>query len=144
MDPLRKMAELEPTKKAFTLLEEFKNFALKGNVIDLAVGVIIGAAFGNLVSSLVKDLLTPLLTAIMPGDKSYEAWAIPVGGQEIKYGKFLGETINFLIVTLALFLFIQKFLGFMLRMRKQEAATPALTKEQELLTEIRDLLKARA
>ena len=105
----------------------------------------VGAAFGNLVSSLVKDILTPLLTALLPGEKSYEAWAIPIGGQEIKYGKFIGEAINFLIVALALFLFIQKFLGFVMRARKQEAvAPPPLTKEQELLTEIRALLKARS
>ncbi len=132
-----------PTKKAFSLLDEFKNFALKGNVIDLAVGVIIGAAFGAIVNSLVKDIIMPLVSVILPAGGSYTEWAWDVGGKTIPYGKFLGEVVNFLIVALALFLFIVKFLGFIMRQRKEAAAAspPPLTKDQELLTEIRDLLR---
>jgi large conductance mechanosensitive channel len=130
--------------KALTWFDEFKAFALKGNVIDLAVGVIIGAAFGKIVDSLVKHILMPLIGAILPGDNGYQDWVAEIGGSKVPYGLFLSEVVNFLIVALALFLFIKKFLGWILRSRKQEAAAPAapkLTMDQELLVEIRDLLK---
>lgn len=133
---------IDPTRKAFSLLEEFKAFAFKGNVIDLAVGVIIGAAFGKIISSLVDNILMPLLGVVLPGDKGYEGWAIAVGEKTIPYGKFLGDLVNFLVVALALFFFIVKFLGWVMHAKK--AAPPAPTKDQELLTEIRDLLKGRA
>jgi large conductance mechanosensitive channel len=131
---------IDPTQKARTLAEEFRNFAFKGNVIDLAVGVIIGAAFGKIVSSLVDNILMPLIGVVLPGDKGYEHWAIPVGAKTIPYGKFIGDVVNFLIVALALFLFTVKFLGWVMKTKK-ESPPPPLTKEQELLTEIRDLLK---
>jgi large conductance mechanosensitive channel len=141
MDPLKSVAALDPRKKAFSLLSEFKNFALKGNVIDLAVGVIIGAAFGKIISSLVENIFMPLLGLILPGG-GYQDWVIEIGGTKIPYGKFLGDVIYFVIVALALFLFVVKFLGWVVRNKKQEAAAPPPpTKEQELLTEIRDLLK---
>lgn len=133
-----------PTKKAFSLAEEFKNFALKGNVIDLAVGVIIGAAFGKIVDSLVKNIMMPLISLAMPSDQSYLNWAWHIGGKDIPYGLFLGELLNFLIVAFALFLFIVKFLGWIMRSKKDEAAAPPPpSKDQELLAEIRDLLKAQ-
>jgi large conductance mechanosensitive channel len=141
VDPLKKVAALEPTKKAFSLLGEFKAFALKGNVIDLAVGVIIGAAFGNIIKSLVDNILMPLIGFILPGEKGYEGWVLTIGGKTIPYGKFLGDVVNFLIVAFVLFLFIVKFLGWVMRTKKEEAAAPPLTKDQELLTEIRDLLR---
>lgn len=145
MSKLSKVAGMVPTKQAFSLLEEFKAFAFKGNVIDLAVGVIIGAAFGNIVNSLVKNLIMPLIAVVMPGDQSYTAWKWVINGSEIPYGVFLGEIVNFLIVALALFIFIVKFLGWLMKSKKQEAAAapPPLTKDQELLTEIRDLLAKR-
>ncbi len=136
---------MDPTKKALSLLEEFKNFALKGNVIDLAVAVIIGGAFGKIVDSLVKHLIMPLISVIMPGEQSYLGWHWVIRGKEVPYGLFIGEVVNFLIVALALFIFIVKFLGWIMKFKKQEAAAPAapppLTKDQELLMEIRDLLK---
>jgi large conductance mechanosensitive channel len=142
MDPLKKLTALDPTKKAMTLFDEFKNFAFKGNVIDLAVGVIIGAAFGKIVDSLVKSIIMPLISVVIPGEHGYEKWKFVVNGKDIPFGLFLGEVVNFLIVAAALFLFIVKFLGWLKRLRKEEAAAPApLTKDQELLTEIRDLLK---
>jgi large conductance mechanosensitive channel len=145
MDPLKRMAELEPTKKAFSLLEEFKAFAFKGNVIDLAVGVIIGAAFASIVKSVSDNLLTPLISAIFPGNQSYKEWSFALNGQEFHIGLLLGDFVNFLILSMVLFIFIVKFLGWIMRTRKEEAADPPpLTKEQELLTEIRDLLKSRA
>src|SRR5436853_25748 len=114
LDPIKAVVAFEPTKKAFSLLEEFKAFAFKGNVIDLAVGVIIGAAFGKIVDSLVKNLIMPLVSVIMPGDESYQKWHWEIGGRDVPYGLFLGEVVNFLIVAAALFFFIVKFLGWVM------------------------------
>jgi large conductance mechanosensitive channel len=138
----RKIESFEPAKRVGGLLDEFKAFAFKGNVIDLAVGVIIGAAFGAIVKSLTDNIIMPLISAITPGDKGYETWSWIVNGKEVHYGKFIGEVLNFLIVAFALFIFIKKFLGWVLRSRQQEVASPPpMTKDQELLTEIRDLLR---
>jgi len=145
MDPMHRIAEFDPRKKAFSLVDEFKNFAFKGNVIDLAVGVIIGAAFGKIIDSLVKQVMMPLIAALLPADQSYLDWTWMLNGQKVEYGKFLGEIVNFLLVALILFIFIVKFLGWVMRAKKEEAAAPPpLTKDQELLTEIRDLLKKGA
>ncbi|MCA9429159.1 MAG: large conductance mechanosensitive channel protein MscL [Candidatus Omnitrophica bacterium] len=125
------------------MLDEFKAFAFKGNVVDLAVGVIIGAAFGKIVDSLVKQVIMPLISVVMPSEQSYLDWKWSVGGQEIPYGQFLGEILNFLIIALVLFIFIVKFLGWLMKTKKEEVVEgpPPLTKDQELLMEIRDLLK---
>lgn len=132
------------SKKALSLVEEFKGFAFKGNVVDLAVGVIIGAAFGKIVDSLVKSVIMPLIGAILPGEQGYLGWKLVVNGKDVPYGLFIGEVVNFLIVAAALFLFIVKFLGFLMKKKEADAAAPpALTKDQELLVEIRDLLARR-
>ena len=129
-------------KKVSAMLEEFKNFALKGNVIDLAIGVIIGAAFGKIVDSLVKQIIMPLVSVIMPGQQGYLGWKWVIKGKDVPYGLFIGEIVNFLIVALALYIFIVKFIGMIMKNKKEEAAVPApLTKDQELLVDIRDLLK---
>jgi len=142
---LEKVASLDHAKKAFSLLDEFKNFAFKGNVLDLAVGVIIGAAFGKIIDSLVKHIIMPFVGLILPGEQGYLGWKWVVNKVEIPYGLFIGEIVNFLIVALALFFFIVKLLGWVMRSKQAEAAAPAPppppTKDQELLTEIRDLLK---
>ncbi len=131
-------------KKVSAMLEEFKNFALKGNVVDLAIGVIIGAAFGKIIDSLVKHIIMPLVSIIIPGEQSYLTWKWVIDGKEIHYGLFIGEIVNFLIVALALYIFIVKFLGLIMKNKKEEAAAPPpLTKDQELLGEIRDLLKTK-
>ena len=104
------------------MLEEFKAFALKGNVIELAVGVIIGAAFGKIISSLVKDIIMPLVGLIMPGEKGYLGWKWTVGDKVVPYGEFLGAVVEFLIVSLALFIFIRKFLGFVLREKSRRSS----------------------
>jgi large conductance mechanosensitive channel len=131
-------------KRAFTLLEEFKQFALKGNVIDLAVGIIIGDAFAKIVDSLVKHLIMPLLSVVLPAQQSYLGWKWVIDGKEVPYGLFLGEVVSFLILAFALYLFIVKFLGFLMRAKKAEAAAPPPpTRSEELLAEIRDLLKTR-
>jgi large conductance mechanosensitive channel len=129
-------------KRAWSLLDEFRNFAFKGNMIDLAIGVIIGAAFGKLVDSLVKNILLPLIGALLPGKGGYEEWKWEIWGNKVPYGQFLADAVNFLLVSAAVFFFLVKFLGWMTQARKEEAPPPAPpTKQEELLTEIRDLLK---
>ncbi|MFM7522186.1 MAG: large conductance mechanosensitive channel protein MscL [Planctomycetota bacterium] len=133
-----------PSDKALSLFEEFKNFAFKGNVIDLAVGVIIGGAFGKIVSSLVDNIIMPVVSLIMPGDSGYKDWALTIGGKTVPYGAFLGDIVSFLLLALALFVFIVKFLGWLMKSKAAAAvAPPPPTKDQELLMEIRDLLKQR-
>ena len=128
-----------------SLLGEFRKFALKGNVVDLAIGVIIGAAFGKIVDSLVKNIIMPLISVLIPSEQSYVGWKFVVASKEIPYGLFLGEVVNFLIVAFALFLFAVKFLGWVSRIHAADAKLPQTplppTKEETLLTEIRDLLK---
>ena len=133
------------TGKAMSLVNEFKAFAFKGNVVDLAVGVIIGGAFGKIVDSLVKNVIMPFIGSLLPGEQGYLGWKFVINGKDVPYGLFIGEVVNFLIVAAALFLFIVKFLGWVMKNKAEEApaapAAPAITKDQELLTEIRDLLK---
>ena len=141
MDPLKSIGSIDPARRALSMLDEFKNFALKGNMIDLAVGVIIGAAFGKIVDSLVKHILMPFLGMLVPGEQGYLGWKIAVGAKEVPYGLFLGEVVNFIIIAFVLYLFIVKFLGLVLKAK--ESAPPAPSKQELLLAEIRDLLKAR-
>jgi large conductance mechanosensitive channel len=133
---------MDAKKRVSSVLDEFKNFALKGNVVDLAIGVIIGAAFGKIVDSLVKHIIMPLVSLLMPGEQGYLTWKWIVNGKEVPYGLFIGEIVNFLIVALALYIFIVKFLGMIMKNKKEEEVVPPPpTKDQELLIEIRDLLK---
>jgi large conductance mechanosensitive channel len=129
-----------PAKKALSVFEEFKNFALKGNVVDLAVAVIIGGAFGKIIESLVKNIIMPLVGLILPGEQGYLGWKLTLGAKEVPYGLFIGEVVNFLIIALALWIFLVKFLGWIMRSKPKAPPAPSLTKDQELLTEIRDLL----
>jgi large conductance mechanosensitive channel len=141
MDPLKQMAAFDPAKKAFSLFDEFKNFAFKGNVIDLAVGVIIGAAFGKIISSMVDNIIMPLIGLALPNPIGYEGLVWTIDGKPIPYGKFVADVVTFLIVAVTLFFFVVKFLRWVVRTKKEAAAAPPpLTKDQELLTEIRDLL----
>ena len=144
MDPQSERAGFGATKKASALVEEFKKFAFKGNVVDLAIGVIIGAAFGAIVKSLVEDVIMPLIGLVLPGDKGYEGWVWEVADKTIPYGKFLGAVVNFLLVALVLYLFIVKFLGWIMKSQEQVAVPAPPTRDQVLLMEIRDLLKQRA
>ena len=137
--------------KAFSLMDEFKAFALKGNVIDLAIGVIIGAAFGKIIASLVANVLMPIaLWPLQEVGNSQDltkglAWKLGSDKNVLDLGAFINEVVSFLIVAAALFFFVVKFLGWVLKIKKDEvAAPPPPTKEQELLMEIRDLLKQRA
>jgi large conductance mechanosensitive channel len=140
------------------MLQEFKKFAMRGSVVDLAIGVIIGAAFGKIISSLVDDIIMPVigrltgglnfndyfigLTSAASQAPTYDA--AKKAGATLGYGAFLTVTVNFLIIAWVLFLVIKA----MNRMFQEEQATPPPpappTKQEQLLEEIRDLLKARA
>ena len=143
MEPARESIAADARKRVFSLFDEFKKFAFKGNVVDLAIGVIIGAAFGTVVKSLVDDLIMPLIGLILPGDKGYEGWVWQVEGKTVPYGKFLAAIVNFFLVALVLYIFIVKFLGWIMKSKRDEPPPPP-TKDQELLMEIRDLLKQKA
>lgn len=120
---------------------EFKKFAFKGNVIDLAVGVVIGAAFGKIVSSLVKDIITPLLGMVL-GGVDFTDLKITFGKSSIMYGNFIQTIFDFLIIAAAIFMFIKVFNKLTSkREEEKEEEIPEPTKEEELLGEIRDLLK---
>ncbi len=135
---------MNPQPHLSAMLEEFKAFALKGNVIDLAVGVIIGAAFAKIVDSLVKHIIMPLVSLVVPTKQSYLAWKFAIGAKEVPYGLFLGEVVNFVILALVLYIFIVKVLGSLMKAKSAEAAAaPARSREEQLLTEIRDVLKQR-
>lgn len=116
------------------MLKEFKDFAMKGNIVDLAVAVIIGGAFGKIISSLVDDIIMPILGKIV-GDPNYFA-TMTAGG--IPVGRFIQAVINFLLIAFVLFLIIKT----MNSMKKKEEAAPSPTPEDiQLLREIRDSLK---
>jgi large conductance mechanosensitive channel len=133
---------MQLTKNVASFLEEFKKFVLRGSVIDLAIGVIIGIAFGKVVNSLVFDIIMPLVSIFLPGKSGFESWYLVIWGSKVPYGKFMGEVVNFVIIALVLYIFIIKFLGWIIKTKQQEAVQPPpLTKDQELLIEIRDLLK---
>ncbi|MEH2498526.1 large conductance mechanosensitive channel [Bradyrhizobium sp. AZCC 1678] len=134
------------------MLKEFREFAMKGNVVDLAVGVIIGAAFGAIVTSLVGDVIMPIIGAIT-GGLDFSNYFTPLSkavtannladakkqGAVLAWGSFLTLTLNFLIIAFVLFVVIRA----MNKLKRKDEAVPApkLTRQEELLTEIRDLLK---
>ena len=119
------------------MLKEFRDFALKGNVVDLAVAVIIGGAFGAIVSSLVDDVITPLL--LTPALKAAHAEDLDkLHWGAVKYGKFLAATIKFIIIAFVLFLLIK---GINSAIKKKDAAPAAPSSTDKLLMEIRDELK---
>ena len=140
-------------------IKEFKEFALKGNVIDLAVGVIIGGAFGKIVDSVVNDLIMPLASAII-GKPDFSSLYIVLRGtipegtplaearkiadtSIFAYGNFVTIAINFLLLALVIFLFIKGINSIKRKEKEKVADPPAPTAEQTLLTEIRDLLKVK-
>ena len=130
----------EILKKGNSTLKEFKQFISRGNVIDLAVGVIIGSAFGKIVTSIVNDILMPII-GIMIGGLNFSSLVIRVGNATIRYGAFLQNVIDFLIVAACIFIFI-KILSKLSKKKEQEEA---IQKDEQikLLEEIRDLLKEK-
>jgi large conductance mechanosensitive channel len=133
-----------------SVLKEFREFAVRGNVVDMAVGIIIGAAFGKIVTSLVADVVTPPLGLLIGGiDFSGLAFTLSPGPPPVvvSYGKFLQNTFDFVIVAFAVFLLIKGVNALKRHHEIKQAAAaappPGPTKEEALLTEIRDLLKHR-
>jgi len=133
-----------------SFLKEFKAFAMRGNVIDMAVGIVVGAAFGKIVSSFVADVLMPPLGLLLGGvDFSQLAITLKEASGEapavmLRYGQFIQTVVDFVIIAFAIFLVVK---GINAMKKKEEAAPkapPAPSKEEVLLTEIRDLLKAQA
>jgi large conductance mechanosensitive channel len=106
---------------ARNLWAEFKAFAMKGNMIDLAVAVVIGGAFGAIISSLVADIIMPAVSYILPAGMAYEAWTIGNPEKPIRIGKFLAAVVNFLIVALSVFIVVVKLVGSVM---KRAAGTP--------------------
>src|SRR5688572_4956282 len=137
------------------LLAEFKTFAMRGSVVDLAVGVVIGAAFGKIVSSLVDGVIMPLIGMVVGGVDFSElavelkpkvidaAGTVVDPGVYVKYGAFLQTLLDLVIVAFAIFLLIKAINALRRKEAEQPAAPPAPTAEEKLLTEIRDLLRTR-
>lgn len=163
-DEMKLVSKINLKGKTTSLMEEFKSFAFKGNVVDMAIGIIIGAAFGKIVTSMVNDIIMPLISIAIPNGSNYAEWKWTVtrgteivNGVEtarvidIPYGLFLSDVVSFLIVAMVLFFVIKKFLGFIVNQKKKTseapatpASPPAPSSEEKLLTEIRDLLKQQA
>jgi large conductance mechanosensitive channel len=145
--------ERDLEEKGLRMLKEFREFAMKGNVVDLAVGVIIGAAFGGIVASLVGDIIMPVIGAIT-GGLDFSNYFTPLSkavtasnladakkqGAVLAWGNFLTLTLNFIIIAFVLFTVI-RFINKLKRRDEAAPPPPKLTREVELLTEIRDLLK---
>src|SRR5690625_4570381 len=128
-------------KGRLTMWKEFREFIARGNVLDLAVGIIIGAAFGAIVSSLVDHIIMPLIGLIM-GGIDFSGLAITVGDAVIEYGVFIQNTVNFLVVAFSIFLFIRFIKLFKKKqVEEDEEVVEELDEQTQLLTEIRDLLK---
>ena len=132
------------------LVDEFKAFVMRGNVVDMAVGVIIGGAFGKIVTSLVNDIFMPIIGMII-GNVDFTSLEIkigePVEGAEqaaIKYGMFIQEIVNFLIIALCIFMVIKLINKAKKKKDEEPAPAPEPTKEEVLLTEIRDALNKMA
>ena len=122
-----------------SLVSDFRDFAMKGNVVDLAVGVIIGAAFGKIVSSLVEDIVMPVL-GVLIGGLDFKTFFFQIGSAKITYGKFIQTSVDFVIIAAAIFVAVKLINRFR---RKEEAAPPAPPRQEKLLEEIRDLLKEK-
>jgi large conductance mechanosensitive channel len=127
------------------MFKEFADFIKKGNVIDLAVAVIIGGAFGAIISSLVDDIIMPLI-GILLGGLDFTALSAQVGDASVAYGNFIQSVVNFLLIALVIFLAIRTYNNMDRRKKEEEAdepAEPEPSAEEKLLAEIRDLLKAQ-
>jgi large conductance mechanosensitive channel len=129
-------------KEAHTMVKEFRDFIFRGNVIDLAVAVIMAAAFGAIIASLVNDIIMPIIGVIL-GGLDFSALAIQYGTAVIAYGKCLQAIVTFVIIAFVLFLIVRSYNRFLKKKEEAPAAPPAPSAEEKLLTEIRDLLKER-
>jgi large conductance mechanosensitive channel len=127
-------------KNYFIMLKEFREFALRGNVIDLAIGVIIGAAFGKIIASLVNDVIMPLLNPVMPGGD----WRTMEIGPGVKIGAFLGTVLDFVIVALVIFMLVKIINSAKRKEEDKPAPAAELPPDIKLLAEIRDILSKRS
>ncbi|MGI8810802.1 MAG: large conductance mechanosensitive channel protein MscL [Acidimicrobiales bacterium] len=109
------------------MLKDFKAFILRGNVVDLAIGVVIGAAFGTVVTSFVENLLTPLIA--IPGTKDFSELSFSISGSDFNYGVFINDLIAFLLVAVAVFFFVVKPVNALMSKRKTETDVESVTKE---------------
>lgn len=129
-------------ERKFILFKEFKEFISKGNVLDLAVGVIVGGAFGKIVTSLVDDIIMPIIGLII-GGIDFSGLSLKIGEATVKYGMFIQNIVNFLIIAFSIFLVV-KAVNKMRRIKPEKeepSVEPKKSNEEILLTEIRDLLK---
>ncbi|MDO4336218.1 MAG: large-conductance mechanosensitive channel protein MscL [Bacteroidales bacterium] len=134
-------------------LSDFKEFAMKGNVVDMAVGVIVGGAFGKIVTSLVNDIIMPIISLVTGGDGYKNLKYVITAGKEavgdaaaveevaINYGLFIQNIVDFLIIAFSIFVALRVIMKFKKKEEEAPAAAPEPTAEEKLLTEIRDLLK---
>ncbi len=129
------------------MMKEFKEFAMRGNVVDMAVGIVIGAAFGKIINSLVKDVIMPPIGVLL-GDVDFSdmGWVIKEATETtkaviVKYGVFINTIVEFLIIAFAIFMVVKGINSMKRKEEEKPAAPPAPSKEEVLLTEIRDLLK---
>jgi large conductance mechanosensitive channel len=127
------------------VIKEFREFVLRGNVVDLAIAVVLGAAFGAVVAALVADLITPLVAAVF-GQPDFSALSFTINGSKFAYGHLINTIITFLSVAAAVFFLVVKPMNVFLARRKAKEEPPpeAPTEDIQLLTEIRDLLRAGA
>jgi large conductance mechanosensitive channel len=132
--------ELISRREAFDLLKEFKKFVFRGRFLDLSVGVIIGGSFNKIISSLVDNVLMPIVSILLPFESSYKNWKVTFCGKDIPFGLFFADVITFLIVSLFLFLLIQKLLYCVFEQEKEEGE---LTLQEKTLLEIKDILSQR-
>ncbi len=123
-----------------SLIKEFREFAIKGNVVDLAVGVIIGAAFGKIVASLVEDIVMPLIGSV--GRVDFKSLMWEVGDAKILYGKFIQTCVDFGIIAFSIFVAV-KVINYLRNLEKHQAPAATPPRQEMLLEEIRDLLKKR-
>ena len=123
-----------------SIAKEFREFAVKGNVVDLAVGVIVGAAFGKIVASAVSDVAMPLIGTVI-GGVDFSGLALQVGQAKIQYGKFIQTCVDFVIIAWAIFIAVKVINRLKRSEEEKPAAPPAPPRQEQLLEEIRDLLK---
>lgn len=110
-----------------SIMTDFKQFVLRGNVVDLAVGVVIGAAFGTVVTAFVKDIITPLIS--IPGKINFPDLSVTIGGGVIKYGDFINNVISFLLIAIAVFFFVVRPVNWLMSRRKTETPVDPTTRE---------------
>lgn len=140
-----------------SFIQDFKAFAMKGNIIDMAVGVIVGGAFGKIVSSLVNDIIMPVMSILTGGDGLKNLKYVIVEAREataegasavaevaVNYGMFIQNIVDFLIIAFSIFMALKVIMKFKKKEEEKPAPAPAPSKEEVLLTEIRDLLKQQA